>query len=297
MRTEDLEIFQAVVEEGSQKEAARRLGQSRANVNQRIQALERELGGRRLFSSGNSPELTLVGYRFLEFVNHTLHQKQVMERDISNVDGQGGGRVRIGASQSVTEHPMSELVHGFHEKEPRINVDVLTMPGLELVHQVAAERVDIGIGPFATSMAGFTTSELFHQEMKLFAGANHPLIDRLLEGDSEALRQTVLLTAYMDPPGNRPGKHKLRFRFGKVWEVASLSLRVQLLDRGLGVSYLPGNFIQDVAHEAKLHFLDKYDFAHISRQGGLFFPEGAKPSYAVQTFIDYCHEWRDQRAD
>ena len=110
------------------------------------------------------------------------------------------------------------------------------------------------------------------------------------KGDENALRRALLLTSYLDPIENRPGRRRLRYRFAGVWQVVSQNLRIELISRGLGVGYLPEHLVEHNSSSAVLHHISRFEHSSFEREIGLYYSKRRKPTQVASEFIDFCDE-------
>src|SRR5690606_33190714 len=113
-------------------------------------------------------------------------------------------------------------------------IKVTELPSRNLIYTVLSGKADLAIGPFQKHMEAFTTVPLFRENRHLVVSPRHPDYQNLCKGSAKSLKQAELITAFLDSPEARPTLPRLRDRFHSVWEVSSLSLRVHLVDQGLG---------------------------------------------------------------
>ncbi|MCB9891964.1 MAG: LysR family transcriptional regulator [Planctomycetes bacterium] len=289
MEIHELEVLTVVIETGGFGKAAKRLALTQSAVSQTIARMERRVGTALLVRS-SPPQPTPAGQRVLDFAHGLFDEMQHLERDLADIQGPSTGRIRLGASQMVTELHLERLTTRFAKKHPRVSFDLATVPSRELVILVRDERVELGFGPFQQQMREFECVPFYQQHMRLVSGKRHAAFDGLRAGDASALKRAVLITSYLDPVENRPNRHRLRYRFAGVWQIANLDLRVRLIARGLGVGYLPEQWLRKHDRRKDLAALTRFEHGDIVRDVGLYHHAARPLTPLARMFVEFCRE-------
>jgi DNA-binding transcriptional LysR family regulator len=91
----------------------------------------------------------------------------------------------------------------------------------------------------------------------------------------------------------RPSTLRLRDRFNTVWEVNSLSLRIHMVEQGMGVTFIDHKLLQEHPACADFQIMDDVSFGSIVRQVGLYYRAGRHLSASARNFIAICERfWR-----
>ena len=287
MEMHDLEVLATVVEAGGFNRAAKRLLQTQSAVSQTIARMERRIGTALLVRS-TPPKPTPAGRRVLEFAHRVFDDVQTLERDLADIQGQSIGRLKLGASQMVTNLHLTDLLTKFSASYAKASFDVVNVPSRELVLHVREERCEIGFGPLQREMPGLQCHPYYGQRMRLYAGKRHPAFDGLRDGDESTLKQAILITSYLDPIENRPNPRRLRYRFAGVWQIASLNLRVDLIAKGMGIGYLPEELMLTHPLGQELSPVSKFEYGTVERQIGIYYLSQRKLSPMGQLFVEFC---------
>ncbi len=125
MTLQQLRAFLAVVEEGSFRAAARRLGLSQAGLTTAVQALERTLGEALMVRSVRGVALTAAGQRLLP-------RAQLIDREARRaVDeaaeaGAVGGTLHVGVGPTPTALLLPRVVPDFHARHPQVRLKLMS---------------------------------------------------------------------------------------------------------------------------------------------------------------------------
>lgn len=148
-RARSLEIFVAVVAEGSFSAAGRLLALTPSAVSRAIDRLEERLGVRLLLRSTRALALTAEGHAYLCGARRVLADLDDVEQEIAD-QGAPRGRLRISAALSHGRLCVVPLLGEFVQRYPHILVDI----GLtDALVDVAAGQADVAVrfGPLADS--------------------------------------------------------------------------------------------------------------------------------------------------
>jgi DNA-binding transcriptional LysR family regulator len=104
------------------------------------------------------------------------------------------------------------------------------------------------------------------------------------------LSEVPLVASYIDDPAERPAMERIRDRFSRVWEVRSISLRLELLAAGYGVGYVSDLVLAREPLGAELVVVERLPFARIARSVGLFYRRDSTLSAGAAKFVELCRE-------
>ncbi|OHT21810.1 LysR family transcriptional regulator [Edaphosphingomonas haloaromaticamans] len=148
-RARALEIFTAVVAEGSFSAAGRQLGLTPSAVSRAIDRIEARLGVRLLLRSTRALALTAEGQAYLAAARRILTDLDDAEQAIAD-QGAPRGRLRISAAQAHGRLRIVPLLGEFTRLHPHILVDISLSDRLV---DIAGGEADVAIrfGPLADS--------------------------------------------------------------------------------------------------------------------------------------------------
>ncbi len=132
-RISDIEIFVAIVADGSFTAAARRLGVSKSHVSRQIQALEDRLGARLLDRTTRTVRPTDAGLEFNTRALKVLAELDEAERAVRDLQSEPRGVLRVGAPVSFGLRYVAPAVASFMSRWPELRVEA----------SYSDERVDV----------------------------------------------------------------------------------------------------------------------------------------------------------
>lgn len=123
-RLQGIEIFVAVVEEGSFTAAAERLGLSKSAASKHVSALEDRLGARLLNRTTRRLSLTEVGRAYFERCRTVLEEIEAAERSVTDLSDTPRGTLRINAPMSFGVKHLAPALAEFQGVYPDLRTDV-----------------------------------------------------------------------------------------------------------------------------------------------------------------------------
>lgn len=245
-----LEIFACVVAEGSFSAAAERLLLTQSGVSQHIQDLEAALGAQ-LFTRGRrGVTLTAAGKRLHDYTQRILALVAEAENAVTDVEQLAAGLVQLGATPGVGVYVLPEWIQSFRARYPKLTVQLQTKTTPEIVADLRAGRLDLGIieGELDETIAReIGLHPLQEIEQLVVVGPRHPFWGREsltveeLEGQTLIMRQLGSQSRiWLDQMLQSYG---IKARIGAEFDnVESIKRAVAL---GHGLAILPGYAVRD----------------------------------------------------
>ncbi|MCC6249866.1 MAG: LysR family transcriptional regulator [Rubrivivax sp.] len=185
MRLKQLEEFVAVVQAGSVRGAARKLGTTQPALTKALQRLEEEIGSPLLLRSGRGVSLTAFGRALLP---HAEAVQAELQRAADDLEQLRGGPER---SLSVSVTPVAgitiipEALRLFRREFPDVLVSVLdglSPPGISLL-KIGAVDFYVGSAKGAQDERSFGSMQLAPNEIVVACRPGHPLQKATRLGD------------------------------------------------------------------------------------------------------------------
>jgi LysR family transcriptional regulator, benzoate and cis,cis-muconate-responsive activator of ben and cat genes len=292
MRFENSELraFRAVIEEGGFKRAAQALHISQSAVSQAVAGLESKLD-MSLVQRGKELRLTDVGKRLYEHAVEVLRDEQQTLEDIAQLKQGNAETLNLALSASINRFYAPELISAYYLQNPQTRMKISELPARSIISEVLAGNVELGLGPFQKHMSAFTTIPLYSDSRHLVVSPRHARYPQMVSGDANALKLTPLITSALDNPDMRPSIQRLRDQFSTVWEVSSLSLRIHMVDQGMGVTFIDRKLLQEHPSCVDFHIMDDVSFGTIDKQVGLYYRAGRHLSASAGRFITLCERF------
>lgn len=139
-----LEIFLAVVEEGTFSGAAKRLFMTQPAVSQHIQDLEASLGATLFNRHKRGAVLTPTGIKLYEYTRQILYIVAEAENAVTNVERLQNGQLTLAATPGISVYLLPEWLGGFRNKYPNLTVSLQTGTTTEVVSSLLGRGADLG---------------------------------------------------------------------------------------------------------------------------------------------------------
>ncbi|QSV16227.1 LysR family transcriptional regulator [Photobacterium ganghwense] len=144
-RSDDLEIFLAVVDSGGFSAAAEVLDIQIARVSRAVSKIESQLGVSLLNRTTRRVELTDEGRQFVKTVRAGLRQLQQAEEEIVSRGELPKGRLRVDAASPFLFHQLVPLIQPFREAYPDIQLELTSNEGfVDLLEKQTDVAIRIG---------------------------------------------------------------------------------------------------------------------------------------------------------
>ena len=234
IETHEIRVFKAVYENHGFKKAADKLFVTQSAVSQTVSNLEKKLDS--VLLERNPIKLTEAGIRLLNYAELVLGEEDAVLDDIKNIKQGVLSTLLLAMNGSVNQLFGSDLMAAYCEDSPLTKLKLSVMPSRQIITAVASDLWELGFGPFQQNMPDyFETMPLFTDERVLMISKYHP---QLRASPEAILQQVPLIVSHLDNQDMRPALDRLRDAFGTIWEIDDTALRLSLLNRGLGMSYI-----------------------------------------------------------
>ncbi|MCW8128245.1 LysR family transcriptional regulator [Microbulbifer halophilus] len=284
----ELRIFHSVARSGGFRAAAQELHLTQSAVSQAIKQLEGKLN-QPLLVRDRPVRLTRAGRRLYRHVDDQLQQEQTVLADLSRLARGLDQQLSVAIDSTNNRFAGADLIHTFIGRWPEARLKLVEQPSRAIVPAVMSGEVEMGLGPFQTRMDRFSTEPLYDEHRLLMISPAHPLYRaEMTAGD---LRRIPLVVSSLDEPDQRPYQEKLRDNFQMIWQISSLNVRLNLIERGLAVGYISTEVTRQLSHIQHFRALQEFDFARIERQVGLFYRRDRKLSSVARDFIEVCRRY------
>lgn len=245
MELNQVETFLHVAELGSFSRAAEVLGLTQPTLSARIQQLEKDVGQRLFERLGRGVRLTEAGRAFLPFAEKSLVVISEGRDAIVMSQNPSKGRLRIGSARVIGAYVLPDLLANFRTEYPGVEFAISTGRSHEVLQMVLDEEVHLGLGR-TLSHPELDSTYLYDEEIVFVTHPEHPLAVRGVASVHEIAREPlilydrestyyVLITRVCREAGIVPKV---------IMNLDSVEATKKMIERGLGVSFLPVSTIQ-----------------------------------------------------
>jgi DNA-binding transcriptional LysR family regulator len=284
----NLLAFVAVAQERSFTKAAAKLGVSQSALSHRMRQLEAQLGLRLLTRTTRSVSPTEAGERLLQSVGHYFEEIELELERLTELRDKPAGTIRITtgdhAAETILGPKLAELLPRYPDIKVEIQVDASLADivsqrfdaGVRMGEQVARDMIAVRIGP-DIRMALVGTPAYFAKR----SAPKTP--QELSEHDCVNLRFPTLggLYAWEFEKDGRD----VRVRVEGSLIVNDIRLARQAALNGLGLTYLPEDYVQPFLKEGRL-VRALADWCPPFAGYHLYYPSRRQPTAAFKVFVE-----------
>lgn len=188
-----------VAEHLSFSRAAQVLGVRQSAVSRRVQALEDKLGVSLFERDVSGVRPTEAGRRFLERARSALAEIDHAVKGAASAGRGAEGALRIGILSSVSGGYVRELLGGYRETHPAIDIDIVEGSASEHIARITERQLDVAFVTGTPPAAHCDTAVLCKARVFVVLSTRHPLAGEE-NIDWEALKDERFIVS-RDAPG------------------------------------------------------------------------------------------------
>lgn len=173
-----LQVFHTVARLLSFTKAAETLHMTQPAVTFQIRQLEEYFNTRLFDRTHNKISLTAAGERVYEYADRIITLYSEMENRVRELTGDVSGILIIGASTTIAEYVLPQLLGEFKVRYPNINIRLRVSNSLGIVHMVEDNSVDVGIVESPISNKNLAVEVCWHDKLVFISLPSHPLAKR-----------------------------------------------------------------------------------------------------------------------
>ena len=282
-------IFYVVANNGNITKASEELNISQPAISKSIKNLEDQLGGTLFVRTKRGVILTEEGKEFYKYIKQAIEYINNAENKFTDLINLDTGSIRIGISTTLTKEFLLPYLEQFHEKYPKIDIQIDTNVSTELLSKLRNGLLDIVILHMIDKNYGddveiikckkvtdcFAVNkkykDLINKEISLKELNNYPLVLQPKGSntrkflDNLAKENNVVLTPSM--------------------ELAGYTLVVEFTKIGLGIGYVNEDYSKDLFDNKELYKLNIKEEIP-SRYIGIVLSKNHIPNFSTKKLIE-----------
>lgn len=281
-------VFYTVAKCGSLTKASRELYISQPAVSQSIKQLEERLGVKLFNRNRKGMELSSAGGKLLyKNVAGALKLIENAENAIAELNTTATGNIRIGATDSIFSHLLSDKIVEYSENYPSVGLELISSTSPRTIEKLKRGNLDIA----------FVNLPVDDEEVKIFDTVSL-LSDIFIAGPKFAnlKGKTIPLKILHEYPVllieentfARKSMHSFLKSHGidiqPDFEVANWDFMLKLVEKGMGIGCIPREYCKEELEKGELYEV-KTTPALPVRGVGIALPADGQISFALKQFI------------
>lgn len=174
-----LKVFAVVARHLNFTKAAGELHISQPAISKHIQELESTYSVQLFERAGHRVSLTAAGEVFLKRTEEILESYRLLSLDMNLQSGRFSGVLRIGASTTISQYVIPQIVASFIGRFPDIRLTMFSGNSQEIEHELANHRIDLGLVESSSRHTGFRYGHVAKDELVLVTGAKNRVKDEI----------------------------------------------------------------------------------------------------------------------
>ncbi|UTW48687.1 LysR family transcriptional regulator [Bacterioplanoides sp. SCSIO 12839] len=290
-----LQLFQAVNDQGGYGKAAELLGLTQPAVSAQVKQLEEALGQKLFEYVGRKLYRTEAGDIVAHSVSEVFEELRNMQANLHALEGNISGDLRI-AAVNTAQFVVPYLLQPFLAQHTNVATQVHVVNRHNAIERLKDNRDDLVIMGMVPSERPFISMPFMDNELVPVWRTDHPLAQQIKKTGKALTAQEFLDLPQLvreQGSGTRLAleihcqQNKLSFK--PYMELGSSDALKHAILAGLGVSVVPKLGMQAELELGQLEVVPVDGFPLI-RSWCLVYPSAKQPSPATQAFINYVQE-------
>ena len=295
MEDHKLKVFLTVAETKSFSKTSQIIHLTQPAVSLQIQALE-ELYETKLFDrSSNAITLTPAGEVLYRYSKCILELYAELEKEIGQITGLIKGSITVGASTTIGNYVIPNLIFDFKKTHPKIKINILIGNTKRVLDLLTSGVIDFGLVEGDTSGHKIKVDPLLDDELVFILPASHPWAKKKNISILEITKEPFIIRE--EGSGTRQIIEKYLAGHGiKVQDMHVVLVLggtepiKEAVERGMGISIVSRWAVRKEVKYGTLKFITAKE-DRIIRNFSLIMPKNAVVSHAVDEFISYIKRY------
>jgi DNA-binding transcriptional LysR family regulator len=297
MEIDQIETFLAVATFGGFHRAAEALRVSQPAVSARIRALEESLGALLFARSRNNLTLSKAGGVLRPYAEQLLKTASVARQAVHQLLPGSDSPLQIAAALSISVYFLPDVLKSFQQTFPNVIISIRPGHSKEVLEMVLGEEAEIGLA-----------RSLQHPEVETISLREDPLllVTHPTQGPTNTRRARLAQVAswplifYERGSSDWTLTQGLFRRAGLVpnvaLEVDAIETAKRMVERGLGLAFLPQMAVGPEVREGKLATIKLLDTEPLGRSLDLIHPRHRPLRAQARSFLQVVREIVRERA-
>lgn len=173
-----LRVFYSAAKHASFSKAADELFITQPAVSKHIQGLEHHFKAKLFLRQGNKVSLTPEGQTLYKYAGEIFSLYKKMQNDMDRLGKRNTGHIRLGASTTLTQYVLPQLLNKFHHQYPEISLEILNENTDHVETALLHKEIDLGIIEGRAKKREIKYTPFLKDELVLVTRKENPLVKR-----------------------------------------------------------------------------------------------------------------------
>lgn len=173
-----VKVFYTVANRLSFTKAANELSISQPAVTKHIKEIENQLSTKLFNRKGTTIHLTESGKILFSYAEKSRQLYRDLEFSISQLSKREKGKLKIGASTTIAQYILPEILAKFNSYYKDIHIELVTHNSEDIAKLLKKGQIDLGIVEGEAKSSYFDYQKFKHDEIVLVCKADHPLVSK-----------------------------------------------------------------------------------------------------------------------
>lgn len=243
MNIESLKLFCLVVDEGSISQAARLCYLSQPAVTRQIHQLENFYGTLLFDRSEGKLRVTETGKMLYPFAKAIVNDFDRSKEFIQQATGAYNESLRVGASPTIGEYLLPNLLGSFKKQKPEVKVSLTIRNTPSILDDLSNDVIDLALVEGIIENTSFIVEKFADDELILVCPSQHPWCERTeihveeLANEQMIWRESISGTRMIVE--NKLREYGVLDKIESYMEIGSTQAIKCAVEAGLGISILP----------------------------------------------------------
>jgi DNA-binding transcriptional LysR family regulator len=287
MNFHQLQVLCEVAEAGSFSLAAEKLHLSQSALTQQIKNLEDYYELKVFDRTGKKVLLTEEGKVLFEIATQILDLNREAEEIIADLKGLSRGTLRIGTSYSFADYYLPTLLMDFHEKYPKISIQVSAGNSSQIIDNTLLYKNDIAFVANHPGNNKLVVREFMSDTLVAIIPLQHKLAERESITLNELNRELLILREQGSSKREMVDEtfRKKRISPRIIMESASTAAIKKMVERGAGIGILSSQLVKNEV-EANAFKALPFTEVEMAHKFYLIYRKDKFFSQALKAFVD-----------
>ncbi len=192
MNARQLEVFRAIMRNGTVTSAAEVLNISQPAVSKSLRTLEAEIGFRLFERLGGRLVPTAEAHLLVTDAERIFRELESLKAFSERIRDNQIGMLRIGASAPATFGLVPQALDRFRRRFPSIRLAVMTLPAEEISERISLGDIDLGLTLEATDQPDTQSQVICSSAINVVLPPDSSLLDRDVITPQDLSRETLI---------------------------------------------------------------------------------------------------------